>query len=295
MPSCRHVLATLLTAATAAAQAAEATPARIATELRAGDTFVFTVSVESSSKFDDSRKDVAMSTCMTFTASVGARAADATQVECRLDRLRLRATAPNVRTEYDSSSPLPDSGPLQKLRELTGATFLLRIADDGEVTEVKKPAMLDKAAEDSLGTDFRTLFSTWFVALPSEPKSPGSSWEGTTRLFGVAPGEKQTVANYRLASADQAQAVVTARYAPPAPASRPGVQFELRESEGSITIDLEQKRIVRTEARLLARASRTKGTETAISSIVMRAATGDADPSQPPADTKATEAPKPQR
>lgn len=275
MPTCRPVLATLLLAATVAAQAEQATPVRLATELRTGETFVFTVSVDSSSKFEDSKKDVAMSMCLTFTASVGARDAEATKVECRLDRLRLRATAPNVQTEYDSSSPLPDSGPLQKLRELTGTTFLLRIADNGHVTEVKKPQLLDATAEDSLGADFRTLFSAWFVALPQEPMAVGTSWNGSSKLFGVLPGEKETATIYRLSSVEGYEAVIHATYKPQPPTTRPGVTFELRESEGSVTVDVARRRVVHTEAHLLARATRSKGSETATSTIVMRACEGE--------------------
>lgn len=292
----RIACATFLPAALAAAQQDAATSATLAPELRVGDSFVFTVSVESASKFEDSRKDVTMSTSLTFTATVGERDQGVTKVACRLDRLRLRATSPNVKTEYDSAAPLPDSGPLQQLRELTGSVFALRVAPEGEVTEVDKPALLDKAAEDSLGADFRTLFSAWFVALPQEPMTVGTSWNGSTKMFGVLPGDKETATIYRFASVEGSQAVVNATYKPPPPTTRPGVTFELRESEGSITVDVSRRRVVRTEARLLARATRSKGSETATSTIVMRACEGADDPAQSVAgQPKDAEAAKPQR
>ncbi len=274
----RFALATLLPAAFAAAQQGGAATATLAPELRPGENFVFTVSVESASRFEDAKKNVSMVTCLTFTATVGERELDATKVECRLDRLRLRATAPNVSVDYDSAAPLPDSGPLQTLRELTGSVFTLEVSATGEVTAVEKPRLLDKAAEDSIGADFRTLFSAWFVALPHEPMAIGTSWNGSSKLFGVMPGNAATPTTYRLAAVDRSQALVTAIYQPAAPTTRPGVMFEIRQSEGSMTIDLERRRIVRTEARLLARATRSKGSETATSTIVMCAAEGAEDP-----------------
>lgn len=292
----RLAFATLLPAAAVAAQQPEPQKALLAADWRTGDSFVFTVSVESASRFEDTRKDVSFSTSLTFTATVGERGEDATKVACRLDRLRLRATSPNVKAEFDSSAPLPDSGPLQKLRELTGAMFQLRLGPSGDVTSVESPPLIGKAAEDSIGTDFRTLFSAWFFALPSEPVAVGATWTGATRLFGVMPGGKETEAAYRLLSAERSRAVVAATYSPPPTPAKPGVQFELRKSEGVITIDPETRRIVRNEAMLFARATRTSGAETATSSIVVRAALGDSLPAEDAAaKTKDSPAPKPQR
>jgi hypothetical protein len=241
--------------------------------LAAEQPFSFRVEIESSIMFEDAKKNGTMRFVMQFAAKPGSTEAGVSAVACTLQRLTVDVDSQNAKVRYDSQSSHPDTGPLQALRELTDAVFTLRVAADGRLAAVAAPAPLEAIAKEHLGSDFRSVFAAYFVPLPTAPQRVGSEWTAETRLFGTRVGDKETPVLGKTIAVTNSQAELSYAFEAPMPPERPGVRFEIRQSDGKATVDLKNGRVLHAEALLLARATRTQGKdqETATSQMRVRA------------------------
>lgn len=221
--------------------------------------FSFAIAVDNSLQFEEARKNSLTTFELCFDAVCGPTTNGLAEVRCTLRSLRAKVTAPNANLVYDSELPEPPTGPLRKLAELIGGTFVVRVQPDGTMAEVVAPELLEAVAKDHLGTDFRSLFAAYFVALPPQPVEPGAIWEAGSPLFGQHPGQGPCTAKHKLVAVNEGVARIDVVFAAPKPPDRPGVRFELRESTGEIRFDVATGRVRSSTATLLARATRTSG------------------------------------
>ena len=173
---------------------------RLQHRLETGTRFAFAVTVDSSLEFGEARKNSRTTFELAFDATCGPTTNGIAEVRCTLLRLRAKVTAPNANLTYDSELPEPPTGPLRKLAELIGGAFVVRVQPDGTMAEVTAPELLETVAKDHLGTDFRSLFAAYFVALPPQPVEPGATWEAQSLLFGEHAGQGPCQANHKLAT-----------------------------------------------------------------------------------------------
>lgn len=237
------------------------------------EPFAFTIRVDSQSSFEDDRKNSRMRFLLRFSAIPGAEVDGHTEVACTLQRLTATVEAPNAHIQFDSSDEGPAIGPLQKLEQLLHAKFLVPVAPDGTLGEVTVPEPLAAIAKDHLGTDFRSLFAAYFVPLPTMPVAIGDTFDRESMVFGVQTGGTQTLVHHKLLGVTEGRAELECTFDAEKPTPRPGVRFEVREARGRIAFDLARGRVLRAEAELLARATRTGGcgTVSATSSLLVSA------------------------
>lgn len=282
----RRLLLTALLCAPLCAQAQAPTEeVRWRHELAADAPFRFSIEVDANTRFEDGKNDTSLRFAMRFSAKPEASADGATPVVCTLDSLVVHADSKAATIRYDSADTKTDSGPLQRLRELSGAKFRLSIEPNGTIRSAEVPEHLAKLAAEHLGSDFRNLFATYFVPLPDVAKSTGDEWQTTTRMFGERIGGVETTARMRCASNADGRADIEMQFEPAPPPKRPGVQFELRRADGKLAVDVARGRVLTMDATLLARATRMSGSAspTATSELKVRAALLVDEPKPAPA------------
>ena len=290
----RYSLPFLVAAATLAAQQEPTAEVVLRHGLAAEHPFSFQVEIESSITFEDAQNNGTMRFVMQFAAKPGSTESGFTTVACTLQRLTVDVDSQNAKVRYDSQSSHPDTGPLQALRELTDAVFTLRVASDGRLSSVTAPAPLEAIAQEHLGSDFCSVFAAYFIPLPTAPQRVGTEWTAATRLFGARVGDKETPVLGKTIAVTNTQAELSYAFEAPMPPARPGVRFEIRQSDGKATVERKNGRVLHAEALLLARATRTQGKdqETATSQMRVRADLVlpiDAAATQPRAATPAGE------
>lgn len=243
--------------------------------------FSFLVAVDSSLQFAEARKDSKTTFELCFDAVCGETTNGVAEVRCSLRYLRAKVTAPNANLVYDSELPDPPTGPLRKLAELIGGVFVVRVQPDGTLAEVIAPELLEAVAKDHLGTDFRSLFAAYFVALPTEPVEKGATWETGTPLFGQHPGQGSCTAKHKFVAVTDGIARIDVAFTAPKPPDRPGVRFELRESTGEVRFDVANGRVRSSTATLLARATRTAGDGDASATSRLEVRASETEPPKP--------------
>ncbi len=237
----------------------QAHPAQLRHELTSGSPFHFAIEVDSTTSFEDGKRDSSMRFAMRFAAKPETSPDGATPVVCTLEALVVHADSKTTTIRFDSTDTKQDSGPLQRLRELTGAQFRLSIEPNGKIRSAEVPENLAKLATEHLGSDFRNLFAAYFVPLPDAPKSKGDEWQTTTRMFGERIGGVETTTRMRLDAIADGRAEIGMQFEPATPPQRPGVQFEMRRADGKLVVDVAHGRVLTAEATLLARATRISG------------------------------------
>ncbi len=279
-PMLRPLVSIAFVVAALAGQEDAPTPATLRHGLAGAEPFQFSIEVGTRLSHESQKQDTSMRFAMQFRAEPGATKEGATTVTCTLESLVVHADSPNTTIRFDSADVKSDSGPLQRLRDLKGATFVLVVEPTGKMRSAEIPSPLAKLADEHLGSDFRSLFATYFLPLPDAPRAAGDEWEATTRMFGERIGGIETPTRLRCTANAAGRAEIELQFEAPNPPQRPGVRFELRRADGKAVLDTAKGRVVSAEATLLARATRLAGgaNPTATSQLQVRASLLPAEP-----------------
>ncbi len=247
--------------------------ATIAHHYELGAAFAFVVEVESSLRFADEKRNTSMRFLLEFAAKVDREDSGMAGILCELARLQTKVQSPEVELQYDSRTDERPPRPLQSLLDLIGGRFRVWVDPQGSLREVEVPDALAAAADQSLGSDFRSLFAAYFWPLPQGTLAVGQDFAAESLVFAMRPQLRPATLRATRQPDEDGLAVLTYLVDLPPPPPRPGIRFDVRQASASVRFDTRKGRVARAEAYVLARATNThgKGEESGTTQLVLKA------------------------